>query len=109
AIERFLRSMQMDLDVAHYDTWTDLLDYMDGSAAVIGEMMLPVLQPIDRAAALGPARDLGLSFQLTNFLRDVGEDLARGRVYLPRDELDTFGANPWERAVTPAWRDLMRF
>jgi 15-cis-phytoene synthase len=109
AIERFLRSMQMDLDLAHYDTWADLLAYMDGSAAVIGEMMLPVLQPTDRGAAHGPARDLGLSFQLTNFLRDVGEDLERGRVYLPQDELDGFGADPWARTVTPAWRQLMRF
>jgi 15-cis-phytoene synthase len=109
AIERFLRSMTMDLDVARYDTWEDLLGYMDGSAAVVGEMMLPVLEPTDAAAALQPARDLGLAFQLTNFLRDVGEDLERGRVYVPQADLDRFGADPWTRVVTPAWRDLMRF
>ena len=80
AIARFLGSMAMDLDVASYPRWDDLLGYMDGSAAVIGEMMLPVLEPLDHAAAFQPARDLGLAFQLTNFLRDIDEDLDRGRL-----------------------------
>ena len=56
AIGRFLGSMAMDLDVASYSGWGDLLRYMDGSAAVIGEMMLPVLEPLDHAAAFQPAR-----------------------------------------------------
>jgi 15-cis-phytoene synthase len=106
--ERFLRSMTMDLTVGHYDTWSDLLDYTDGSAAVIGEMMLPILEPLD-AAAFEPARQLGHAFQLTNFLRDVGEDLDRHRIYLPQEDLDRFGADPRDRAVTPAWRRLMQF
>ena len=76
--------MEMDLDVASYATWDDLLTYMDGSAAVIGEMMLPVLEPLDPRAALQPARDLGLAFQLTNFLRDVNEDLATVACTCPR-------------------------
>ncbi|MGD9996880.1 MAG: phytoene/squalene synthase family protein [Ilumatobacteraceae bacterium] len=105
---RFLRSMTMDLSITGYDTWNDLLEYMDGSAAVIGEMMLPVLRPTT-PRALEPARDLGFAFQLTNFLRDVGEDLGRGRVYLPREDLDRFGADPSARRVDAAWRDLMRF
>jgi phytoene synthase len=109
AITRFLGSMAMDLDVTSYSQWGDLLRYMDGSAAVIGEMMLPVLEPLDREAAFQPARDLGLAFQLTNFLRDVGEDLERGRVYLPEEDLARFGADPWARTVTPEWRELMRF
>jgi phytoene synthase len=71
-------------------------------------MMLPILEPLDGAAVV-PARHLGLAFQLTNFLRDVGEDLDRGRVYLPVDDLERFGADPWTRRVTPAWRELMRF
>ena len=62
--------MAMDLTIARYDTWDDLLGYMDGSAAVIGEMMLPILEP-STPAALPHARDLGFAFQLTNFLRDV--------------------------------------
>jgi phytoene synthase len=105
---RFMRSMSMDLDTTKYGTWADLMDYMDGSAAVIGEMMLPVLRPHD-LAALRPARDLGVAFQLTNFLRDVGEDLDRGRVYLPQEDLWRFGADPQARTVTPEWRALMRF
>jgi phytoene synthase len=105
---RFLRSMAMDLTVDRYDTWDDLCAYMDGSAAVIGEMVLPILEPLDRSAT-GPARTLGIAFQLTNFLRDVGEDLERGRVYLPQEDLARFGADPWARAVTPEWEALMRF
>jgi phytoene synthase len=105
---RFLDSMAMDLTVERYETWDDLLGYMDGSAAVIGEMMLPILEPID-PAAFGYARDLGLAFQLTNFLRDVAEDLDRGRVYLPQEDVRRFGADPSARRVDDAWRDLMRF
>ena len=90
---RFLRSMAMDLTISAYATWDDLLGYMDGSAAVIGEMMLPILEPLT-PDALEPARDLGNAFQLTNFLRDVAEDLDRGRVYLPQEDLDRFGADP---------------
>jgi phytoene synthase len=81
---------------------------MEGSAAVIGEMMLPVLRPRS-PEAFEPARALGFAFQLTNFLRDVGEDLDRGRVYIPQEDLRRFGADPWSREVTPGWRELMRF
>ena len=108
SFERFVRSMAMDLTIDHYDTWDDLCGYMDGSAAVIGEMVLPILEPLD-AAACEPARQLGVAFQLTNFLRDVDEDLDRGRVYLPTEDLDRFGADPWQRALTPEWVELMRF
>ena len=87
----FLRSMAMDLTVFRYETYADLLDYMEGSAAVIGAMMLPLLGARDRATALGPARELGRAFQLTNFIRDVAEDLRRGRVYLPQEDLRRFG------------------
>ena len=104
---RFFAAMRTDLARRTYDTWGDLLGYMDGSAAVIGEMMLPVLRP--GSDAVGPARVLGLAFQLTNFLRDVGEDLDRGRVYLPQEDLRRFGADPHPRVVTPEWRALMAF
>jgi phytoene synthase len=105
---RFLRSMTMDLTVASYETFDDLLEYMDGSAAVIGEMILPILEPTSPDAA-PHARDLGIAFQLTNFLRDVDEDLGRGRVYLPQEDVRRFGAKPDERRVTNAWRELMRY
>jgi phytoene synthase len=106
--ERFLGAMAADLDVDRYETYEDLLGYMDGSAAVIGEMLLPILEP-ESPAAFGHARDLGVAFQLTNFLRDVDEDLDRGRVYLPQEDLRRFGADPWRRVVDGSWIDLMRF
>ncbi|QOC94711.1 phytoene/squalene synthase family protein [Micromonospora craniellae] len=87
----FLKSMAMDLTVASYRTYDHLLDYMEGSAAVIGTMMLPVLGSSAPAAAREPARQLGFAFQLTNFIRDVAEDLDRGRTYLPEEDLDAFG------------------
>ncbi len=105
---RFLRSMTMDLTVASYDTWDDLLGYMDGSAAVIGEMMLPILEPL-RPEALQHARDLGNAFQLTNFLRDIAEDLDRGRQYVPQEDLRRFGVDLTDRRVTPAFVALMQF
>ncbi len=105
---RFLTSMAMDLTVGSYRTWDDLLGYMDGSAAVIGEMMLPILEPID-PRAFPHARDLGLAFQLTNFLRDVAEDLDRDRIYIPQEDLDRFCADPRRRTVDEAWRRLMQF
>jgi len=105
---RFLRSMTMDLTVATYETWEDLLDYMDGSAAVIGEMMLPILEPHDKAA-FGHARDLGNAFQLTNFLRDVNEDLDRGRVYIPQVDVRRFGVDLTTRRCTPEFVALMKF
>ncbi len=105
---RFIRSMSMDLTVSTYETWDDLLGYMDGSAAVIGEMMLPILEPVS-TAAIGPARDLGLAFQLTNFLRDVAEDLDRGRIYIPLEDLRRFGVDPTTRVADARWRAVMEF
>jgi 15-cis-phytoene synthase len=93
----FLDSIRADLTVTSYATYDDLRGYMWGSAAVIGLQMLPVL---GRASVQtrwdvleGHAIDLGLAFQLTNFLRDVAEDLRRGRVYLPQAWLDEFGVD----------------
>jgi phytoene synthase len=105
---RFLRSMAMDFTSETYETFEDLLDYMDGSAAVIGEMMLPILEPTS-PEAYTHARDLGIAFQLSNFWRDVAEDLRRGRVYVPQEDLRKFGADPWRREATPEWCDLMAF
>jgi phytoene synthase len=87
----FLRAMETDLTVGEYADYRALLSYMEGSAAAIGTMMLPILGPADLGAAREPARQLGLAFQLTNFIRDVAEDLARGRVYLPLEDLARHG------------------
>ena len=86
--------MRMDTEVTDYRTLDDLARYVHGSAAVIGLQMLPVLgTTVPRAEAEPAAAALGVAFQLTNFLRDVGEDLDRGRVYLPADELAAFGVD----------------
>ena len=106
--ERFFGAMRMDLTVTSYHTWLDLCGYMEGSAAVIGEMMLPVLEPTSPKAT-APARSLGLAFQLTNFLRDVGEDLDRGRVYLPQEDLERFGVDLTLRRATPEWKAFLAY
>ncbi len=109
-VRRFLRSMTMDLTIESYETYADLEVYMDGSAAVIGEMMLPILEPRDDAA-IEPARQLGNAFQLTNFLRDIDEDLDRDRVYVPQEDVRRFDAASafTTRTVTPGFRALMEF
>ena len=94
---------------SRYDTWEDLLVYMDGSAAVIGEMMLPILEPTSARRRPRPARDLGNAFQLTNFLRDIAEDLDRGRQYVPQEDLSSSSVDLAERRCTPEFVDLMRF
>jgi phytoene synthase len=88
--EAFLHSMRMDLTVTEYRTYEDLYEYVYGSAAVIGLQMVPILEPSDQTA-YDYAMKLGVSFQLANFVRDVSEDLDRGRVYLPMEELERFG------------------
>jgi 15-cis-phytoene synthase len=84
----FLVSMRMDLTITDYPDRAALNLYMKGSAEAIGLQLLPILGtvgPIEHAAPYAAA--LGRAFQLTNFLRDIDEDLTRQRVYLPADEL----------------------
>jgi phytoene synthase len=119
--DAFFASMRMDLHVRAYADYAALLEYMEGSAAVIGTMMLPILlapddgpRPVAAAAdrAREPARPHGLAFQLTNFIRDVAEDLDRGRVYLPVADLESFGVGRADLAApsaSPAVRRLIAF
>ncbi|MDX3852381.1 phytoene/squalene synthase family protein [Streptomyces sp. AK02-01A] len=100
----FMTAMRSDLEVTDYPTYEDLRRYMHGSAAVIGLQMLPVLGTVSpREEAAPHAAALGVAFQLTNFLRDVGEDLDRGRVYLPADLIAAHGVDRellrWSRAT----------
>jgi 15-cis-phytoene synthase len=90
----FFASMRMDLTVRDYPDRVALDGYVHGSAEVIGLQVLPVLGTVGPAAEAAPyAAALGKAFQLTNFLRDVAEDLDRDRVYLPADELAAFGVD----------------
>ncbi len=109
--EAFLHSMTMDLTVQEYETYEDLLEYVYGSAAVIGLEMVPILGPL-HSDAYEAAKKLGIAFQLANFIRDVDEDLDRGRVYLPIKELSQFGVTREmleERVLTPEIVEALKF
>jgi len=109
--EAFLHSMTMDLTVQEYETYEDLLEYVYGSAAVIGLEMVPILGPLHNDA-FEAAKKLGIAFQLANFIRDVDEDLDRGRVYLPIKELAQFGVTREmleERELTPEIVEALKF
>lgn len=110
-IEAFLKSMRMDLTVTEYQTYEDLYEYVYGSAAVIGLQMVPILEP-SSDSAYEPAKNLGIAFQLANFIRDINEDLDRGRIYLPLEDLERFGvtkADLYARKLTNPIRDLIKF
>ena len=112
--EAFLHSMAMDLDVIEYDSFEDLMEYVYGSAAVIGLQMVPILGalPGKLEQANSAAEKLGIAFQLANFIRDVGEDLERGRVYLPMNELSRFGVDRKmleRRTLTPEIVEALKF
>ena len=112
--EAFLHSMNMDLSVRQYQTYEDLHEYVYGSAAVIGLQMVSVLGTISPDAVTSAneaAEKLGIAFQLANFIRDVGEDLDRGRVYLPMTELEAHGVNRQmleERVITPQIKSALK-
>ena len=118
-LSELLRGVGRDLDGCRYRSWGELEAYCQGVASSVGEMCTYVfgvggggeaLQP-----AVGHARTLGAAMQLTNILRDVGEDARRGRCYLPEEELALHGLSPAQvldgsafRRTGP-WSDLMRF
>lgn len=107
----FLNSMEMDLTVTEYQTFDDLYEYVYGSAAVIGLQMVPILGG-DTVNSLEAAKNLGVAFQLANFIRDVGEDLDRGRVYLPLQELAEHGVTRQmleARKLTPEIISALKF
>ena len=107
----FLHSMEMDLTITQYQTFNELHEYVYGSAAVIGLEMVPILGYSDERA-FDAAQKLGIAFQLANFIRDVAEDLDRGRVYLPLQELAEHGVNREvleKRELTPAIIAALKF
>ena len=112
--EAFLHSMTMDLTVTEYHTYEDLYEYVYGSAAVIGLQMVPILGTVSKQSMIQAniaAEKLGTAFQLANFIRDIGEDLTRGRVYLPVTELQSHGVTREmleERIVTPQIKNALK-
>ena len=107
--EAFIHSMTMDLSVSEYQTFDDLMEYVYGSASVIGLQMVPILGALS-PDAYEAAEKLGTAFQLANFIRDVGEDLDRDRIYLPIQELAAHGVTHemlHERVVTKEFRSAL--
>jgi len=103
--------MQMDLDKVRYVDFTELETYCDRVAGVVGLMSAAIFGYED-PSTLVYARKLGVAFQLTNIIRDVGEDARRGRVYLPQEDLARFGVPPSDVLrghASPAFVELMRF
>lgn len=91
-VELFIDAMIADIDTARYETAEDVAEYMRGSAVAVANMMLAVMDPDDPETARPHAAALGEAFQLTNFLRDVREDIVdRDRIYLPLETLRTHG------------------
>lgn len=104
-----LDGVAMDLAGTSYPTFDALRAYCYRVAGTVGLLMAPILGYVD-ARALPHAVDLGIAMQLTNIVRDVGEDAARGRVYLPDDDLARCGYSPDELArgaITPAFVRLL--
>jgi len=107
----FLHSMAMDISISRYESYPELMEYVYGSAAVIGLEMVPILGTLSDDA-YPAAEKLGVAFQLANFIRDVDEDLDRGRIYLPLDELRSFNVSQemlHARRLTPEIREALRF
>jgi len=101
--------MTMDLDRNRYLDFAALERYCHCVAGVVGLMSAEIFGYVEPATR-DYARDLGVAFQLTNIIRDVGEDARRGRIYLPQNELQSHGvaaADIFQRRVTPAFTALM--
>jgi phytoene synthase len=106
-----LAGLRMDLEPGRYATWLELQTYCYHVAGTVGLLVAPILGCEDSAAHIHAAR-LGIAMQLTNILRDVAEDAAMGRLYLPLDEIDAFGCDPdaiLAGEPGPGFADLIAF
>ena len=109
--EDFLSAMIQDVHKKSYQNYSELEAYMYGSASVVG-IMLSYVIGFKNEKTLTYAKKLGEAMQLTNFLRDVGEDFQkRGRIYMPQDELHTFGITDeiQTQKVSENWKRFMQF
>ena len=110
-LQTVIDGMAMDLDVTRYLDFAALEGYCDKVAGVVGVMSARIFGHTD-GRTLDYARDLGIAFQLTNIVRDVGEDARRGRIYLPQDELARFGvasSSVSRGEMSASFRALMEF
>ena len=90
AFHDLIKGQEMDLTMNRYETVHQLLNYCYHVASTVGLMLLPILAPKDTALLAEGAVALGLAIQLTNILRDVGEDLERNRIYFPREVMKKY-------------------
>jgi phytoene synthase len=109
ALLDLLAGVEMDVRGERYETFEKLVTYCRRVAGSIGRLSLGIFGTSDRELAEPLADDLGVAMQLTNILRDVREDLDRGRVYLPREDLNRFGCAELEVAPRQAFDALMAF
>ncbi len=94
-INTFIDAMATDIETSRYETYEDLESYMRGSAASVGVMMTAIMEPDAEDVAIPHAVKLGEAFQMTNFLRDVREDIRdRDRIYVPQETLRDHGVDP---------------
>ena len=110
-LQEIVDGMAMDLTLTRYADYASLQVYCHRVAGVVGELAAQIFGYQSDATRVY-ANDLGLAFQLTNIIRDVGEDAHRGRIYLPQDEMRQFGVSETDilRAhPTPAFQALMEF
>lgn len=89
-LQEIIDGMEMDLDQSRYDSFRELALYCHRAAGVVGQLSAEIFGYADRRT-LKFAHELGMAFQLTNILRDVREDAERGRIYLPREDMERFG------------------
>jgi phytoene synthase len=110
-LQEIIDGMEMDLDRNRYPDFESLKLYCHRVAGVVGLLSAGIFGYQDRRT-LQYATDLGMAFQLTNIIRDVGEDARRGRIYLPLDELQQHGvvqADILQSRETGSFRRLMEF
>lgn len=112
-VNAFVDAMRADIDTDRYETFGDLRRYTRGSAAAVGNMMLAIMGADDPEAARPHAMALGEAFQLTNFIRDVDEDITElDRIYLPMETLERFDVTPEQLRrgeCTPGFRQAIQF
>jgi 15-cis-phytoene synthase len=109
--DELINGVEMDLDQRRYGTFAELRRYCYRVASIVGLICLRIFGEAEERGRRY-AENLGMALQLTNILRDVGSDLARGRVYLPADELARFGVSVEglrRRERDRAFLELMRF